>query len=485
MAWSKAVRIGVAVALLVSAAAAVAQAPKSPPPPPPSPPATVTPQLTPGESPQLVTDLPAPVDPKVQALQEQVRALQERLQLLEQQLPQIEAATQRLQKLEEATQKLPEATSVVSAGDFPGSLRIPGTESALKIGGRVQVTLVDSFAAIGSADRFITSSIPIAGTATPAQGPRLAMTSDPSRFNIDVRSPSKAGAVRSFIEADFAGSGGTLRLRHAFAQWDRLLVGQTWSTFSDPAAEPDSIDFEGLNAISLFRPVQVRYNWPLADQLDLAVGLENPKPEVANATAVNQFPDLVARLRWDAGRKLVGFGLLRKVGHVQLAAVLRQIRVSENGQPAVSTAGYGAGASGRLNTGWIFEGDDLTFSAYAGKGISRYITDLDSFGGQDAFIDPTTGGLDALPIAAGYLGYEVGWNQWLRSTYQLGAVRVYTLDSQPPTAFKKTLRGSVNLIWTPLRGLDFVAELLLGKRWNKDGSWGEASQLQVGTRYFF
>ncbi len=36
------------------------------------------------------------------------------------------------------------------------------------------------------------------------------------------------------------------------------MIGQTWSTFADPEAEPDGIDFEGLNAIA-FRQPQMRY----------------------------------------------------------------------------------------------------------------------------------------------------------------------------------------------------------------------------------
>jgi hypothetical protein len=496
-----AARIGLVTALLASAAAAAAEAPKEPKPPPP-PPAAAAPQLTAGEKPQLVADLPAPADPQVLALQEKLRALQaqlekaeeraqqdrQRLELVEQQIPQVAAANERIRKLEETTRKLPEAADVVSAGDFPGSLRIPGTNAALKIGGRVQVTLVDSFAAIGSGDRFVTSSIPVAGTALPTQEARLVMTAIPSRFNIDVRAPSKLGDVRAFIEADFAGSNGTLRLRHAFAQWDRLLVGQTWSTFSDPEAEPDSIDFEGLNAISLFRQVEIRYTQPLADKLSLAVSLENPRPEVADAAGVNKLPDLVARLRWDAGKKLVGFGLLRKVGHIQVAVVARQLRVSPSGTPQApiaSTAGYGVGLSGRLNTGWIFEADDLVFSAYAGKGMARYITDLDSYGGQDAVYDAATGRLEALSETAAYLGYELGWTKQLRSTLQGGWVRLYNLGIQPAASLRQTLRGSVNLIWTPVPQLDFVAELLAGRRQDKDGGQGEAIQVQVGTRYFF
>jgi hypothetical protein len=201
---------------------------------------------------------------------------------------------------------------------------------------------------------------------------------------------------------------------------------------------------------------------------------------------VTQVPDLVVRARWDPRRE-EGPWLLRSLGHVQLALVLRQIRAEPETTPpdSVSTVGFGAGLSGRLNTGWIRENDDLTFSSYWGLGIGRYITDLDSYGGQDAFYDPATQELDALPVLAGYLGYELRWTEALRSTVTVGWVRVFTLDVQPPDALEQTLRVSANLAWSPVPRLDFVGELLGGRRWNADGQGGEAVQLQIGTRFWF
>jgi hypothetical protein len=445
---------------------------------------------------------------EIQALQERIRALeaqieklealsaqsQGRLERLEDEVPRIgqsvAARDERLKQLEETTRKLPEAADVVKAGDFPGSFRIPGTDAALKIGGQVRVTLVDSFDAIGTDDRFVTSSIPIQGTAAAGKGSRLVLTAAPSRFNLDFRTPTGIGAMRAFIEADFAGSRSTLRLRHAFGQWDRFIFGQTWSTFADPEAEPDGIDFEGLNAISLFRQVQIRYTVPLAETLTLAAALENPLPEVTGAAGVTQVPDVILRLRWDPQKEL-GW-VIRTLGHVQLAVVLRQIRAEPSSPPPahVHVVGFGLGASGRLNTGWIFESDDLTFSTYWGKGIARYITDLDSYfgetgDGQDAFYDPPTGELRALPALASYLGYELGWSRALRSTFTVGWVRIWNLDVQPPDSLKQTLRASANFAWSPVTRLDFVAELLVGRRWDKDGQWGRAIQLQIGTRFRF
>ena len=59
----------------------------------------------------------------------------------------------------EPTPDLP--TEVVTAGDFPGSIRIPGTESAIKLGGQARMVAVHTLDALGTEDRFITSSIPV------------------------------------------------------------------------------------------------------------------------------------------------------------------------------------------------------------------------------------------------------------------------------------------------------------------------------------
>ena len=84
------------------------------------------------------------------------------------------------------------------------------------------------------------------------------------------------------------------------------MLGQTWSTFADPDAEPDGIDFEGLNAIALFRQAQVRYTRPVNEHIDIAAALENPAPDITNAKGVSQVPDLVFRVRWRPGEDTKG-----------------------------------------------------------------------------------------------------------------------------------------------------------------------------------
>jgi len=401
------------------------------------------------------------------------------------------AVQERLAKIEEATRQIPDVPKdVVSAGDFPGSIRIPGSDVALRIGGLVRTTGVATLGPLGTEDRFVTSSIPVKGSPEAGKQPRFVMSSTPSRFNLDLRTPTGVGAMRAFIEGDFGGPSRTFRLRHAYGQWQDLVVGQTWSTFADPDAEPDGIDFEGLNAIALFRQPLMRYSHHLSDSRDLAIAVENPAPDITNARGVSQIPDLVVRARWRPGEEakgLLGMKVFRKNTHVSLALLFRQISGEPLDQPNTThvTSGYGVGLSGRLTAPWQQDKGQVTFSTYAGRGIGRYITDLGTLGGQDAVYDSTSRAIEALPVYAWYFGYERTWTASLRSTFTYGIVIVDNLAVQPSNALRQTNRASVNLTWSPIPRLDLVAEFLFGNRINKDRARGSSSQLQLGTSFRF
>ena len=401
-----------------------------------------------------------------------------------------EAVQERLAEVEETIQRVPEMAVQNLQGEFPGSFKVPGTDAALRIGGRVRMVYINSFDAIGSDDRFVTSSIPIAGSEEAGKSSRVEFSVIPSRFNFDLRTPTGVGYMRAFIEADFAGGSDRLRLRHAFGQWGRWLFGQAWSTFSDPEAEPDGIDFEGLNAISLARQPQIRWTRQLSAATQFAAALEEANPQLTGATGVNQVPDLILRLRWDPQTSRFGLHLLREGSHIQTAILLRQIRGEIAGTAGstpetLSTSGWGVNISGVLPAPWGPEQNRIRWAWNTGGGIGRYITDLSSVGGQDAFYDFETGELEVLNAASAYVGYEHWWNQELRSTITAGYVWVDNLDFQEPDALRRTERFSLNLVWSPIQRLDLVAEYLWGRRFNFDGQSGSAGQLQLGGTFRF
>jgi hypothetical protein len=417
-----------------------------------------------------------------------------RLQELEQQPREatVEVAVEkRLAELEQQVQKIPETpANVVEAGEFPGSFRIPGTDAAMKIGGQVRLSVVKTMGPLGVDDKFVTSSIPIEGTQEAGKGSRLVYSARPSRLNFDFRAPTAVGSVRAFVEADFAGgSTNSFRLRHAYGQWGNFLGGQTWSTFSDPEAEPDGIDFEGLNAISLFRQTQIRWTKPFRENASLAIAAENPSPDVTGASGVNQVPDVVARIRFDQPRG----GLVRIVpgtdrsGHVQVAFLGRQIRAEppDSLNETLSTVGYGANVSGQRYTSWSEARDNFTFAVNGGTGIGRYVTDLGTLGGQDAVYDPETRSLEPLTVFASYVGFQHWWREGLRSTWTYGFVNVRNLEIQSPDSLDKTHRWTANLAWSPILRIDLVLEYLAGTRENKDGKSGFSNQLQIGGTFRF
>jgi hypothetical protein len=422
------------------------------------------------------------------ALQEQLAAMQARLAEIEQQVPAAaaqQALAERLDRIERAAQETPELSpTVVSAGDFPGSIRIPGTDAAIKFGGRIRAAAVFTLNDLGSDDRFLTHSIPVESTdAAAGEGSRTRFTANTSRLNFELRTPVGRTHMRAFIEGDFTGSNAedasiNFRLRHAFGQFRGFLVGQTWSTFSDPANNPLDLDFEGINGENVIRQAQIRYTAVIRDDLSLAGAAETPAVSITGGEGVNVVPDLVGRAVWT----------FKETGHLQGAVVFREIRGEADPPLAVtgSAIGWGAGISGVIPFHRFGLVDRFVFQINAGQGIARYINDLQSLGGQDAFFNPANGKLYALPAAGFYLDYEHVWKEWertrrmnLRSALIWSFVTVDNLDFQFPDAYKRTNRYSVNIVFSPIERIDLGVEYIYGTRENFDGQKGSAAQLQL------
>jgi hypothetical protein len=418
-------------------------------------------------------------------LAQEVEAMRCRLDEVEHGAPLAsQAYDDRLRRIEEAAEKEPELPpTVVSAGDFPGSIRIPGTDAAIKLGGRIRTAAVFTLDPLGSTDRFLTNSIPVGGEASAGDARRAAFTANTSRFNFEMRTPTGVGQTRAFLEGDFYGSGSGdertgFRLRHAYAQFKGIVAGQTWSTFSDPAANHQDLDFEGINGENVIRQPQIRYTWsPAGDGGSVAFAAETPRVSLTGGQGVNLVPDLVVR----------GIRRLGEAGHLQGTVVLRQIRGEPNEAPGETSAAFawGASLSGTVPFRYHDLEDRLVFQLNGGRGIGRYINDLQSLGGQDAVFDPATGELTALAALGWYVDYEHHWKSWgparqfrLRSSLIWSFVTVDNLLSQPADAYHKTNRLSVNLVFSPTPRIDVGAEYIFGQRENKDGQEGSASQVQ-------
>jgi len=359
---------------------------------------------------------------------------------------------------------------------MPGYLDMPGTNLSMKIGGYAKMSIVQSFDPVGSTDRFIVGLIPVTGDEGGVES-QASLSVAQSRLNLDVRGNSPMGPLRAFIEGDFAGSGDTFRLRHAFGQFRKVLAGKTWSTFVDSQAVPEDIDFEGLNGRINVRQAQLRFFPSIGENLELAVAIEDPDPDVTGGTGLTKVPDVVASIRRTWLNRW----------HVRTALLLRKISARPDDNPSVTgtDTGWGLSASGRLNVPRWGTADNILFQLNYGDGIGRYINDLGSVGGQDAVFDPVTGELKTLTAFGAYVSFQHWWSERMRSTLVLGYTDVDNFDFQPDDAYHQTRRVTANLLFSPIPRVDVGAELLWGERTNKDGNTGDALQLQLAARYIF
>jgi hypothetical protein len=385
----------------------------------------------------------------------------------------------RLETLEDSIAQSQESSStIIDTESFPSSIPIPGTAAAIRIGGFVKANMALSFDTIGSQDSFIVGTIP---TNEQDQGESAVnLTVSQSRLNFDLRDKTQLGALRAFIEADFAGEGDVFRLRHAYGQFRDFLIGKTDSTFSDAGARPEELDFEGINGEINVRQTQIRYFPKIGKDWNLLLSLEDPQPEINNGEGITQNPDVVISIRRDWFERW----------HIKTGLLLRRIRASWDIDPDVKddTNGWAISLSGKTAIRLWHPNDNFLFQLNGGRGYGRYINDLNSIsevdGGQDAVFNPN-GKLKALPVFSGYLSFQHWWNEALRSTFITSFVNVNTFDFQPENAYDNTQRLSGNLIWSPSSRVDLGSELIWGKRKDKNNASGSAVQLQMSAKYRF
>ncbi len=408
---------------------------------------------------------------------------------------------ERLESLQERLAAIPEdPVEAMGEESFPGSLRIPGTGTAMKIGGFVKGTFVKSFDPLATTDRFIVGSIPV-GASEPGVEEETSLTANQSRLNLEMRETTGVGDLRAFVEADFASSGDTFRLRHAYGQYENLLTGKTWSTFYDPLAGPEEIDFEGINGRTILRQTQIRWFPRIGRDWNLQVALEDPNSQVSEidltgspdegepsfnpnfgsekiSNGVSDLPDFVASIRRTWFNRW----------HLKTAFVAHQVRAQYSQDPRLPVRdeiGWGLSTSGAFKAGWLDDRDNIKFQFIFGDGIGRYVNDPSSIGGQDGVFKPDGSDIKTLPIIAGFAAYQHWWTDTLRSNFIFSGVKVDNHDFQPDDAYQRTIRASTNLFWSPTSRVDLGAEFIWGERTNNDGESGDASQIQVATKYRF
>jgi hypothetical protein len=358
---------------------------------------------------------------------------------------------------------------------YEGFWPVPNTPALIKFNAKPRVDVTSDSRNSGNPDRFATAQIPVKGQAAYGGSEQFNMNAKGSQLSVDVRAPDMPGNFRFYYNNDFFGSGSGMayRLKQLYGQFYNFTAGYTYSIFEDPDAWPDTVDFEGPNAVIFARRPVVRYLWPINDKWQMNFGVEQPGAEIdAGSTtnsisAVNRAPDGGANIRWEDSKR----------GHVQLGVILRDIGARGPVVGNQSVFGWGANLAGSIN---VFQKDSFQAQLTYGEGIFRYFND--DFVNNDAAFD-NNGDLKAIPAFGITGGYTHHWNDVLRSTATYGFVDIENEASQGPDAYHQTHYASVNLVWQLRKRLSIGTELLYGKKETQNGKDGDVWRAQVGMVY--
>ncbi|MGI9468816.1 MAG: DcaP family trimeric outer membrane transporter [Rubripirellula sp.] len=347
------------------------------------------------------------------------------------------------------------------APDFKNGLLIYGQNVAMKIGGYVKADFIYDFDPIDSTDSFDTTKIPV--NALPRTNSRFHARQ--SRLSFDTRWKGGGEVVKIYVEGDFFSTGDTFRLRQAYGESGRLLVGKSWTAFTDVAAAPATLDFEGSVSSVNRRQAQARYTFPICD--DVVTGtlsLEDTQfiiaLDPAMGTSRSPTPDFIGHVR-----------LATDLIQLQAAALFREVGFQPTNESTITKPAGGMNFTGVL----MLTGRTKAYSQVLfGKGIGSYRSLPDAAA--------VTGGSAALlPMFGWMFGLTHEWNDLLSSNFTYAANNIENTSGQTGDSVKQTTYMAINLLAKPQNRTTLGIEYLYGTRTNKDLQSAGAHRVQCAV----
>jgi hypothetical protein len=434
-------------------------------------------------------------------------------------------------------------------GSFPGSFLVPGTSTSFALHGILYMQAAHTFGPTSTSGGLISG--------TGVQGPGASasqlgahalngntdMTVGPTRPNIETRTPTAYGELKTYIEFDFnmgtngtntvyGGAGGPaipssgssqpsgnqdfIRLRQAYGTLGPWLMGQTKTLVDDVQVYPDLAD-AGLDAgfrtsTQVHKP-QIRYTFLAGNGITLAASIEQPTKEVTSLQTVNggafagytednngiagtggtivAIPDVGTAFQWD-----------QPWGHIRATGMYHDSRVDDAGgltgtaatqaNPFTSgqngfrhdVAGYYFALSGHFNT-W---GKDRLAGTFGYE--KAFIDASGSYGAQDEILG--VGGLDIVSRAwnadANYEHFFTSqWRANLSGGYQkfigMGMPTGNTTAEAGMPFQVWTLHA--NVIFSPVVQTDFISEYEHGTETFYSGASTREDRFTEQFKFYF
>ena len=429
-------------------------------------------------------DLERQVELLVQEIQEMKATQAEQQQRIEAQQEQQEEQQEITRQQEQTQPVTPAPAQAVTGGDQPGSFKLPGTDTSIKIGGYVKGDLIYDVDT-DTGDSFASSAIPADGPDN-EEGSFRAHARQ-TRLNVTTWTPTEFGELKTVIEGDLFGGGGnerisnstSFRLRHAYGQFGPLLVGQTWSLFMPLTSYPETVDFNGPAGLPFIRQGQLRFTHEVSENLTVAASAENSEFTGRSAAGDISSEDSGTDFQFgiDTIPDFVVAGEYRTDGlYFKLSGLGRLLEIDPAGPTDDSEFAWGVHAGAVIDT---FGDDSAQINFTYGDGIGRYIINGVK---NDAFVTATNTveTIDAWGVAAGYTHH---WTDTLRSNLVYGH---YDVDTFAPTDTESLDTIHANLFWSPVDKTNLGFEVIYGQNnFQNSALDNEALRFQFGAQYLF
>jgi hypothetical protein len=364
---------------------------------------------------------------------------------------------------------------------FHGFIPIPNTPALIKFNAKPHVDMTSDNRNAGNQNRFVPAQFPLQTDPTYGGGEQFHANANATQLRLDVRAPELGGNFRFYYQNDFFGSGSDTgdmkyRVQHLYGEFYGFKGGFTYGVWEDPDSWPDTVDYEGPNALIFSRRPVAQYTVAWNDNWNTTFGVEKPdifvdlnsgpNPGIATLTSI---PDLGFNTRYEKAN----------FGHLQFSTMFRDLGAKDGLGNDHHVFGWGVNLSAGLD---LTKNDYVQLLGVYGAGVGGMGNDTSFLNSDAAF--KSNGDLEALPYWSAMVGYTHRWSDQFRSTFTYGYVNLDNSSGQVPTFYHTSHYASANLVWQLRKRLSIGLEGLYGLKTAQNGvDSGDHWRIQLGMVY--
>ena len=366
---------------------------------------------------------------------------------------------------------------------YQGFIPIPNTPALIKFNAKPHVDMTSDNRNAGNRNRFVPAVFPLEGDPDYGGGEQFHANANATQLRLDVRAPEMAGNFRFYYQNDFFGSGSDTgdmkyRVQHLYGQIYGFKAGFTYGVWEDPDSWPDTVDYEGPNAVIFARRPVAQYTVAWNDNWNTTFGVEKPDIFVDLDSGPNANPD------GDSLTRMPDLGFNTRfekadLAHFQFSTIFRDLGAKDALGDDHHAFGWGVNLSANID---VTSSDFLQLLGVYGHGVGGMGNDT-SFLNSDAAFN-SAGNLEALPYWSIAAGFTHRWNENFRSTVTYGYVNLDNTAGQAPTFYHLSHYASANIIWQLRKRLSVGLEGLYGFQEAQNGAdSGDHWRIQLGMVY--